>query len=417
MAGKIILLVCDGLSDRPIPELDNKTPLEAARTPNLDRLAERGITGLMYSLGRGLTPGSDTSHLNILGYDYREFYSGRGTIEVAGLGMELRHGDVALRGNMGTVDAELHIIDRRAGRITDTSPFTHMVDGVEINGVKFIVRPGTAHRVGIIMRGEGLSNKISDNDPHSLSESDPRAKEHKALQVEPLDQTPEAARTAVVLNKFLARAFEIFESSEANEKRIAENQLAANYLLVRGAGLYRHVPPFAERHQGLRACCIAAGGLYRGIGAYTGMKVLDLLPGTTALPNTDIRAKFTKAREMFAKFDFVFVHVKAADSLGEDGKWKEKRDFIERIDEAAELLLDLKDTLIVVTADHTTPCALCKHSADPVPIMIVGDGVRVDSVKQYGERAAASGGLGRLVGTDLMPELLNLLGRYKLVGA
>jgi 2,3-bisphosphoglycerate-independent phosphoglycerate mutase len=418
MAGKILLLVCDGLSDRPIPELDNKTPLEAARTPNLDRLAERGISGLMHSLGRGLTPGSDTSHLNILGYDYREFYSGRGTIEVAGLGMDLRHGDVALRGNMGTVDAGLHIVDRRAGRITDTSPFTQMVNGVEIEGVKFIVRPGTAHRVGIVMRGEGLSNKISDNDPHSLSESDPRAKEHKALAVEPLDQTPEAARTAAVLNKFLARAHEIFESSEANEKRIAENQLAANYLLVRGAGLYRHVPPFAERHEGLRACCIAAGGLYRGVGAYTGMTVLPLLPGTTALPNTDIRAKFTKAREMLlGEFDFAFVHVKAADSLGEDGKWKEKRDFIGRIDEAAELLLDLPGTLLAVTADHTTPCALCKHSADPVPVMIVGDGVRVDSVAQYGERAAASGGLGRLVGTDLMPELLNLLGRYKLVGA
>jgi 2,3-bisphosphoglycerate-independent phosphoglycerate mutase len=408
MAGKIILLVCDGLGDRPVPELDHKTPLEAARTPNLDRLAERGISGLMHTLGRGLTPGSDTSHLNLLGYDYREFYSGRGTIEVAGLGMELRHGDVALRGNMATVDADLKIVDRRAGRITDTSPFTRLVDGIEIAGVTFMVRPGTAHRAGIIMRGEGLSAAITDNDPHEPG--------LKVWEVKPRDKTPEAQRTADVLNKFLARAHEILNASDANKKRVAEGQPAANYLLVRGAGFYRHVPPFADRYFGLKACCIAGGGLYKGIGAYTGMTLLEV-PGATALPDTDIRAKFTRARKALSEFDFVFVHVKAADSLGEDGNWKGKRDFIERIDAAAELLLDIPDAMLAVTADHSTPCALCKHSADPVPVMIVGDGVRVDSVKQYNERAVLSGGLGRMVGTDLMPELLNLVGKYKLIGA
>jgi len=408
MAKKIVLVICDGLGDRPIADLGNKTPLEAAKTPNLDRLAELGITGLMNSLGRGMTPGSDTSHLNIMGYDYREYYSGRGTIEVAGLGMELREGDVALRGNIGTVDEDLKIVDRRAGRITDTSPFTRLLDGVEIDGVKFIVHPGTAHRAGIIMRGEGLSANITDNDPHEPGV--------KVLEVKPRDDTPEAARTAEVLNKFLALAHQVLNESEENKKRVAEGKLAANYLLVRGAGFYRHVPPFEKRY-GLRACCIAAGGLYRGIGAYLGMKILDV-PGTTALPNTDIRAKFSKARDALGEFDFVFVHVKAADSLGEDGNWQGKRDFIERIDEAAELLLDLdNNTILAFTADHSTPCALCKHSADPVPLMIVGDGVRVDGVKQFGERAVASGGLGRLVGTELMPELLNLIGKYKLIGA
>ena len=408
MAGKIVLLVCDGLGDRPVPELDNKTPLEAARTPNLDRLAERGISGLLHSLGRGLTPGSDTSHLNLLGYDYREFYSGRGTIEVAGLGMELRHGDVALRGNMATVDADLKIVDRRAGRITDTSPFTRLVDGIEIAGVSFMVQPGTAHRAGIIMRGEGLSAAISDNDPHEPG--------LKVWEVKPRDKSPEAQRTADVLNKFLARAHDILNASADNKKRVAEGQPAANYLLVRGAGFYRHVPPFADRYFGMKSCCIAGGGLYKGIGAYTGMKLIEVA-GATALPDTDIRAKFTRVREALAEFDFVFVHVKAADSLGEDGNWKGKRDFIERIDEAAELLLDIPDAMLAVTADHSTPCALCKHSADPVPVMIVGEGVRVDSVKQFDERAVLSGGLGRMVGTDLMPELLNLVGKYKLIGA
>jgi len=403
---RIVLVVCDGLGDRPVPELNHRTPLEAAKTPHLDALAARGITGLMHALGRGKTPGSDTSHLNILGYDYEQFYSGRGTIEVAGLGMELREGDVALRGNMGTVDEHLCILDRRAGRIRDTAPFARLLDGLEIEGVRFLVRPGTAHRLGIILRGEGLSAHITDNDPHEPG--------LEVWEVKPRDRSHEAARTATVLNRFLAKAHEILRESEENRRRVAEGQLPANYVLVRGAGFYRHVPPFEQRH-GLTACCIAGGGLYKGLGAYTGMKVIEV-EGATALPNSDIRAKFRKTREMLAGYDFIFTHVKAADSLGEDGDWAGKRDFIERLDEAAELLLDV-DAIVCVTADHTTPCMLKKHSADPVPILMAGQGVRVDHVKEFGERAVMTGGLGRMVGTDVMPELLNLIGQYKLVGA
>ncbi|KPJ48311.1 MAG: phosphoglycerate mutase, partial [candidate division Zixibacteria bacterium DG_27] len=190
MKSKVILLVCDGLGDRPIPALDFKTPLEAARTPNLDYVAGKGVCGLMYSLGPGLRPGSDTSHLNILGYDYHKYYSGRGPIEVAGLGMELKEGDVALRGNLGTVDENLIIVDRRAGRILDVSEFVKALDNLKIEGVKFLVKPGTAHRAGIIMRGEGLSNKITDADPHETGE--------KVHTVEPRDDSQEAKRTAEV---------------------------------------------------------------------------------------------------------------------------------------------------------------------------------------------------------------------------
>nr|WP_211436072.1 hypothetical protein [Candidatus Kuenenia stuttgartiensis] len=117
MLEKVILVICDGLGDRPIKDLGNLTPLEAAKTPNMDKLASESECGMMYSLGRGCVPGSDTSHLNILGYDYREYYSGRGTIEVTGVGMKLQEGDVALRGNFGTVDENFIIKDRRAGRI------------------------------------------------------------------------------------------------------------------------------------------------------------------------------------------------------------------------------------------------------------------------------------------------------------
>lgn len=407
MKSKVILLVCDGLGDRPIPELDFKTPLEAAETPNLDYVAKRGICGLMYTLGPGLRPGSDTSHLNILGYDYHKYYSGRGTIEVAGLGMKLEEGDVALRGNLGTVDENLTIIDRRAGRIRDVSEFVRELDNLEIDGVKFLVKPGTAHRVGIIMRGENLSNKIADADPHETGE--------KVHTVEALDDSREARRTAEVLNKYLEKCHQILLQHPENERRQKEKKLPANYLLVRGAGFYKSVPPFSERF-GLKACCIAGGGLYKGIGAYLGMKILKV-EGATALPDTNIDNKFDTVKDRLGEFDFFFVHVKAADSLGEDGNYLGKKEFIERIDRSLERLLSLDNTLLVVTADHSTPCSLKKHSADPVPICFYGLDVRTDSVTEFGERACAGGGLGRLTGSEVMPEIINILGLSDLVGA
>jgi 2,3-bisphosphoglycerate-independent phosphoglycerate mutase len=407
MLKRVILVVCDGLGDRPVPELGGVTPLEAAQTPNLDQLATEGECGMMHTLGRGRTPGSDTAHLMIFGYDIATCYSGRGPIEVAGLGMKLKHGDVALRGNMGTVK-DGKIIDRRAGRIRVVGPLCEALDGMVIDGVTFIVKPGTAHRAGVIMRGEGLSDKITDADPHRA--------DAPLRDVTPTDNTPEAAKTAKVLNKFLARVHEVLCQHPYNKEREAKGELAGNYLLVRGAGQYKHVKSFEERY-GLKACCIAGGGLYKGVGSYLGMDILDV-PGATALPDTDIEAKFKRAVVSLEKYNFIFVHVKAADSLGEDGNFNGKRDFIERIDQAVPHLLNLPaDTLLIWTADHTTPCEMKAHSADPVPVLFHGQGVRVDNVKAFSERACTSGGLGFMVGLDLMPQMENLLGTLHLVGA
>jgi 2,3-bisphosphoglycerate-independent phosphoglycerate mutase len=407
MLHRAVLLIFDGLGDRPIPELDNLTPLERADTPNFDRLAAEGICGLMSPLGVGRVPGSDTAHLTIFGYDIAEFYPGRGPIEVAGLGFNLKHGDVALRANLGTVDDTGIIIDRRAGRITDVREFVEEIKDIEIDGVKFIALPGTAHRVGLIMRGEGLSAAIKDPDPHAPGE--------KVRMPEPLDDSPEAKFTAEVLAKYLTRTHEILKASEANKRRIEQGLLAANYVLARGAGYYKAVPDFQSRY-GLRACAIAGGGLYKGLGRFVGMDVIDV-PGTTALPNTDVRAKFTKVLECIHTYDFVYVHVKATDSLGEDGNFEGKTAFIEKADKAAELLFDLpEDTLLVVTGDHSTPCSLKHHSADPLPILMRGQDVRVDSVGGFGERACATGGLGKIQGIEIMPEIKNLLGESRLIG-
>jgi 2,3-bisphosphoglycerate-independent phosphoglycerate mutase len=404
---KAMLVIMDGLGDRPIKELGDLTPLEAAHTPHLDALAARGICGLMNAIGIGARPGSDTSHLAILGYDIDKYYTGRGTIEVAGLGMDLEAGDVALRGNLGTVDEHLVVTDRRAGRITDTGPFVADLDGMTYAGITLKVKPGTGHRAGIILRGPGLSSRISDNDPHEVGV--------KVHEVHPLDDSKEAAFTAKVLNHFLAEAHKVLAANPLNQERIKQGKPPANYLLGRGAGYYKKIDMFEERY-GLRACTIAGGGLYKGIGAFTGMDVFQVA-GATGLPNTDIAAKFKAAlHALGGTYDFAFVHIKATDTFGEDGDFKGKRDFINRIDEAVKLLLDAP-FLMVFTGDHSTPCALKRHSGDPVPLMMVGEGlVRTDDVSHYGERACARGGLGRLTGLQVMPEIINLLGLSKLIG-
>lgn len=405
---KVVMVICDGLGDRPSDRLGGLTPLEAAATPNLDRLASESECGLMYTLGRGKRPGSDTAHLAIMGYDPDTSYQGRGPIEVAGIGIELQHGDVAFRGNFGTVDANWLIKDRRAGRIRVVEPLAAALDGIEIQGVKFIVRPGTAYRAGVVMRGATLSSAITDADPHEDGA--------RVRTVTPKDGTPEAERTASLLNAFLAQAYEILRDLPFNKLREQNGQPSANFLLLRGAGKYQKLATFQERY-GLSACCIAGGGLYKGIGALLGMRVLNIR-GATALPDTDVHAKFRAAVQCLSEYDFVFVHVKAADSLAEDGEYELKKEFIEKIDRAASVFLGFPEpTILIVTADHSTPCELGQHSADPVPIMFHGRGVRYDTVAQFNERACQNGGLGCIVGLDVMPQVMNLLGRLPLVGA
>ena len=405
---KVIFLIFDGLGDRPIKEFNYKTPLEAADTSNFDALAVKAICGLSNALGRGVRPGSDVSHLAIFGYPMEKFYTGRGPIEVAGLGIKLLEGDVAFRGNFGTVDDKWNILDRRAGRIRVVNEFASALDGMSIDGVKVIVKPGTAHRAGVVFRGKGLSANITDADPHE--EGKP------VLEVKPTDSSSEAVFTASVINKFMRKSHEILDALDSNKIRVASGKLPANFLLLRGAGMYPMMPTFAEKY-GLKACCIAGGGLYKGIGAFLGMDLIEV-EGATALPDSNIRNKFIAAKKALETYDFVFTHVKATDSLAEDGNFNGKKEFIEKCNKEIEEFLDLpENVLLVVTADHSTACELKAHSADPVPIMFCSSHVRSDEVSSFNERAFAYGGLGRMVGSDIMPEVLNIMGKLHLIGA
>lgn len=404
---KAILIICDGLSDRPIDELGGKTPLEAARKPNLDYLATHGVNGLMHTIDIGVRPGSDVAHMSIFGYDPYKFYSGRGPFEVAGIGMDFKQGDIAFRGNFGTVNEMSTVTDRRAGRIDDTQELIKALSKTKVKNGQFILKKGVGHRVGVILRGKGLSASVSDNDPHLVGQ--------KAQEVYPLDTRQESTKTAQLVNDFLLKAHEILSKHPLNLKRIQMGLPPANYLLLRGAGEIPKLIPFSEKY-GLSAACIAGAGLYKGIAKMVGMKIIEV-PGATGKVNSNLKAKIKAAIAALKIYDFIFIHIKAADSLAEDGNYLGKKEFIEKIDLALAPLLKLQHTFIVITADHSTSSALKIHTSDPVPVLIWGKGVRTDSVTTFGERAVASGKLGFIRGEHLMKIILDLMGKAPLFGA
>ena len=393
---KILFIILDGLGDRPIKKLGNRTPLEAARTPNLDFLAKEGLCGLIKPVYQGSFPTSKDAHLSLFGYDLRKWAMGRGVFEVLGIGMELKKTDVALRGNLASVDAKMKIIKRRASRTEDLTRFIKPVQGLKIDGIKFLVGPGTDYRLGVIMRGRGLSEKVSDNDLHITA--------IRPQKVRPLDRSKEAEFTARVLNKFLQRTHLILENHPLNQKRKKQGSLPVNYILLRTAGRLKPIPPFQQKW-GLRACCVAGAGLYKGIARVLGMDLLKV-KGATGDEQTNLEGKIKTAKRALKKYNFCFLHIKATDDFSHDGDFMGKKRFIERIDRHLKNLLDLKDALIIVTGDHSTPCALKQHSADALPVLVWGD--QTDGVEKFSEKACQKGGLGKIKSIDLLKRFASI---------
>jgi len=405
---RILLIVFDGLADRPVTELGHKTPLEAALKPTLDWFATNGANGLLDPIAPGIRPGSDTSHLALFGYDPLEVYTGRGPFEAAGVGIPVERGDVAFRCNFVTVDDDLTVVDRRAGRIREgTAELEKALDGIKLGRVKAFFRAGTEHRGALVLRGKGLSPKVSDTDPH----------EHgvKVEDAKPLE--PKAKATAKAVNAFTKEAYKRLKDHPVNRERVARGEMPANLVVCRGAGIFPDIEPVPQRYK-LKAAGIAGVALIRGMFRAVGMDVLDV-EGATGGLDTDMVAKAEAALQALRTYDLVIVNVKAPDLCGHDGKASEKIKIVERIDQMmAHVKAKLPpDVILALTADHATPCALMDHSGDPVPLTIFGEGVLVDAVSHYDERSVAAGLLGRIRGRDLMPILLSLSNRAEKFGA
>ncbi len=405
---KAVIMVIDGLGDRP--NENGNTPLKEAKTPTMDRIAKEGICGIMNAVDVGVRPGSDTAHLSILGYDPYTTYTGRGPFEAAGVGVKVKPGDIAFRCNFATIDDNFIVLDRRAGRIANTEELEKELDGLEIDGVKVIFKQSGGYRATLVLRGEGLSDKITD--------ADPKKEGKKVKEIKPLDGSEEAIRTAEILNKIIRISYEKFNNHPVNEERRKEGLPVANVILPRGVGKVPQIQPFNEKY-GLKGACIAGTGLIKGIAKMLNLDVIEV-EGATGTPETAFMNKAKALVEALNNYDFVIINVKGADEAGHDGNYELKKEVIEKIDGMLDYIMkniDKKEVYFVLTGDHSTPIDEKDHSADPIPIVIWGKSVRIDDVEKFDEFSTYKGGLGRIKGTHIMPILMDLMGLAKKYGA
>ena len=411
---KAVLIVLDGVGDRPVKALGGLTPLQAAEAKTLDLVAEKGECGIMDPIAPGQPPGSDTAHLAIFGYDPERCYPGRGAFEALGVGVDLRPGDVAFRCNLATVSDDGVIVDRRAGRIgnVDAEKLSESLKDIrieEVEGVEAEFIHSSEHRGVLVLRGEKLSRMVSDVDPHLTGVKVPKPC--------PLDDSIEAERTARALEEFLEKAGRILREHPLNKERVERGLKPANAILPRGAGVLPRIKSINELW-GVRAAAIAGGALYKGVAKAVGFELIRV-EGADGTVNTNLKGKVEAAMRALDDYDLVFLHIKATDNVSHDKDPERKVEVIEWISRELKPLVDKvlsENYYLALTGDHTTPCEVGSHAGDPVPLAIIGPGVRRDDVRKFDEISCASGGLNRIRGMDLMRILMNYLGRVPLFG-
>ena len=418
-------MVIDGMGDLPIRELGNKTPLEAAETPNMDLLAERGKTGLMYSVRKGIAPESDVAVLSILGYDPFKYEARRGPLEACGAGLTIRDGDLALRCNFATLGEGRRIVDRRAGRDLTTEEAAKLSEAInekvklESYPANFEFRSTTGHRAALVIRSrlKPLSGEISNTDPaYSRVEGLGVAETEVEMilkECKPLNETEEAMISAKLVNEFVRKSHAILEDHEINKRRIKEGKLGANLILTRDAGSSLPKLFKIDEKYGVSFACLADMPIERGIAKAANMRLIDIPPPTGDI-RKDCTLRVKRLLEHLPSFDCFYIHIKGPDEPGHDGKPHLKKQLIAGVDEFffGNLLpkIDLERCIICVTADHSTPCKLKAHSDDPVPLLIAGNKIKGDDVERFSEKECKRGSLGVLKrGTELMPKLMGFL--------
>jgi 2,3-bisphosphoglycerate-independent phosphoglycerate mutase len=422
---KIIYIVLDGLGDAPIAELGNKTPLEAADTPNLDGLARKGRLGLLYPVARGIAPESDVAVLSLLGYDAQKYYTGRGPIEAFAEGLQIDEGSLALRFNFATVEPDGKTIkDRRVGRDLTGDEAAALVKEVNskvaLSSATFELKNTVGHRGVLLLKGmhSRLSSWITNTDPaYARQGLWGMAKENFTGLVEesvPMpghEQSTPVQETAVVVNEFTQKVHKVLSESAVNRKRIAEHKLPANILLVRDAG--RDLPdcPTLKDKYNVKFGCFVDMPVEKGIALLTGMDIIEV-PSATGHPDVDYSVRAKIACESVKSYEGIYVHIKGLDEYGHDGDYLKKKEMIEMIDShffsSLVSAISLDEHIICVTADHATVCAKKAHSAEAVPVLIAGAGVKPDTVRTFSEKAAKRGSLGELTGPEVLPLLIKL---------
>lgn len=370
---KIVLLVVDGLGGIPHPDT-RLSELETANTPNLDAMARESACGLTTPVLPGVAPGSGPGHLSLFGYDPLKYIIGRGALEALGIDVELRPGDVAARGNFCTVGPDGKLTDRRAGRIPShlSAPLCERLDGIELDGVQVDVFPVQDYRFVLRLRGEGLSEMIS--------ETDPQINGVPALEVRPLE--PSAQKTADLVNQFVARAAQLLSEEERG-----------NMVLLRGWAQMPSLPPMGDVYR-LNPAGIAAYPMYRGLATVANMTIIPT--------GHSFGDEVETLKESYDSHDFFFIHYKPADAAGEDGDFGAKVKTLEDLDPHIPAIRALNPDVFMVAGDHATPAIMAAHSWHPVPFMLHSQLTRGEGVPGFDERNCATGSIGRIPATNIM---------------
>ena len=385
---KIVMYVADGLGGLPM-DSDGPTELEAATTPNLDQLARRGVLGSSIPVLPGISPGSGPGHLGLFGYDPLQYVIGRGALEATGVGFELQEHDVAIRCNFCTLDSQGDIIDRRAGRIAseESLPLVERLRSISIGGVEIFVEPVKDYRFVVVLRGEGLGDRVLDTDPQKTG----------VPPLDPVAADAESEKTVDVAKQFLRQARELLSDHPQ-----------ANFHTMRGFASRPELPPYDEIY-GLRAAAIAVYPMYKGLARLAGMDIIGR--AQTLDEQMDV------LEQHWNDYDFFFIHFKYTDAAGEDGDYDAKVQRIEQFDGAVARITALAPTVLLVTGDHSTPCKLRSHSWHPVPTLLVSDCCRSDACQRFGEDECLRGGLGQFEAKYLMTLALANAGRLGKYGA
>lgn len=417
----LIYVLLDGVGDLPHPDLGGKTPLEAAQTPALDRIARNGAIGEVISVGRGIAPESDIAVFNMLGYKFNHAdYAGRGVIEAIGVGIDFRDGDLALRGNFSTLDGQGVITDRRAGRQIEREDAEGVAREIE-EGVRFsepgttvTVAPTIGHRVTVRIRNASkrLSPQITNTDPaySNIGGMGVAKAVGDYLKVErclPLGGDAVSREAAGAVNEFSDQAIEILRGSRINLRRKEQGKKQLSCILLRDAGTkYPNVTPINSKY-GMRFSCIVDMPVEIGISKVLGMEAFE------AGGLTDYEEKARVAAGAMETQNAIYVHLKGPDEFGHDGDAAGKTGNIEEIDRRFfGTLLDGIDTskvAIVVSADHSTPCINKGHSDDPVPVLVSADCVKNDGTTRMTEAQARRGSIGLLEGAEVVQRALGLI--------
>ena len=419
---KLIYVVIDGMGDFPTKEQENETPLSAAHTPNLDGLANRGKTGLMYAISKGIAPQSDAAVISILGYDPLAYAPGRGILEALGVGMNIKNGDLVLRCNYATLGENKQIIDRRVGRGLTSEEALKLSQTInekvklESYPVSFELKSTIGYRAVLVIRSETgfLSSKITNTDPAytRLDELSIAEKKYGMTLKEcaPMDESNAAQASATLVNEFIHKSHQVLNDHEVNKNRASNKKLKANVILTRDAG--NTLPQFfdIQKRYGVRFACLADMPVERGIAKPAGMNLIDLPPPSGDL-KSDCLLRVKKLIVALPHYNCFYIHIKGPDEPGHDGNFHLKKEMIATVDKYffGEFLakIDLLNYLICVTADRATPGILKAHSDDPVPVLISGNKLQPDNVINFSEKECSKGSLGILQkGTELMPLLI-----------